>query len=291
MSWVYPQVLTQDHFWDIKGRLRTHGPYGEIETLFAFNPGAYLGPIGGPMPLIRRVGLPALYVNWKDEDWDEQSITQTRVMSAVAGQSEWGEALIARFRQAYADLERDLKPASITHKLRVLGVDSSSSNRAYLRVGVGYDPFKPRAGLRDAREGYYPLTKVTDAERILATDPDLIIQWGERPQDFMNDPRWRGLKAVQERRVYRPPVWWPNPEAILFNPLKVRWLAEVAYPERLKPRVRQLFRDIFMLDFGYQVTDDQIDRELRLEENKNQPGFERFSRDYKTTINRRQNND
>ncbi len=155
MSWVYPQVLNEDHFWDLKGRLRGHGPYVELENAFAFNPGVYLGSMGGPMLVMRSIGLPALYTTrGQSKDWNQDPITETRVMSAVTGQSEWGETLIARFWQAYADLEQDLKPASITHKLSVLGVWSYSSDRAFLRAG-GAD--YPSAGLRDASEGYHAL--------------------------------------------------------------------------------------------------------------------------------------
>jgi hypothetical protein len=37
-----------------------------------------------------------------------------------------------------------------------------------------------------------------------------------------------------------------------------------------------------MSEFGYRLTDDQIDMLLLIDENKGQPGYERFTRNYRS---------
>jgi iron complex transport system substrate-binding protein len=103
----------------------------------------------------------------------------------------------------------------------------------------------------------------------------------ETVAEFMRDPRWRGLKAVQERRVYRMPGTSSADLAIMqYRPLWTRWMAEIGHPERMQPRLRQMLRESFVREFGYRLTDDQIDTLLRIDENKDSVGYERFTRNY-----------
>jgi hypothetical protein len=88
------------------------------------------------------------------------------------------------------------------------------------------------------------------------------------------------LKAVRERRVYwRPsiPEWWAG--GLTFKPILMRWMAELAHPDRLQPRVRQILRDRMVSEFGYRFSDDQIDQQLHVAENADSVGTERFTRD------------
>jgi len=92
------------------------------------------------------------------------------------------------------------------------------------------------------------------------------------------------MKAVQEKRVYRMPGTSSADLAIMqFRPLWTRWMAEIAYPDRMQPRLRQLLRESFMHEFGYRLSDDQIDVLLRVDENKDSVGYERFERNFGTT--------
>ncbi len=108
----------------------------------------------------------------------------------------------------------------------------------------------------------------------------------QSPQEFMRDPRWRGLKAVVDNRVYRMPGD-PNGGGGLaglhFQPTWVRWMAEIAHPDRLQPKLRQLLREHFMTEFGYRLSDDQIDRFLHVDKNANSVGHARFRRDYRAS--------
>jgi iron complex transport system substrate-binding protein len=294
MSKVYPQVLSDDKYWDPDNGDWAQRAKSEVEGLMRYNAGAYLGNGGelGMVPVLRRIGLPAIYLVWNNKDltknWDDVCYSAARVETSLIGHPELGEALIARYKQAFAEIRSELQPETLQHKPRVLMMGASLRDRGYFymkSVKNSYQIYFPSAGILNASQG---LTgERQDAERILAMDPDMIFLTGSRhswwptenPQEFLQDPRWRGLKAVQARRVYRMPGGG-GLGGMIFQPIYDRWMAEMAHPDRMKPRVRQLLRDRFITEFEYHLSDDQIDDILNVEENRGLPGTERFERNY-----------
>jgi hypothetical protein len=95
----------------------------------------------------------------------------------------------------------------------------------------------------------------------------------------MNDPRWRDLQSVKERRVYRM-YGGGGLGGLIYQPLYDRFMAEIAHPDRLQPKLRQLIRDRIWTEFNYRLSDDEIDKMLNVGENKGSLGAERFTRDY-----------
>ena len=87
-----------------------------------------------------------------------------------------------------------------------------------------------------SKEGLHMGLSEMSMERVLAWDPDiLIIDFGE-PEDLYKDPKWKNVKAVRNRQVFKQPVGvfiWDRPtaEAAVLYPL---WLAKIAYPEYFK---------------------------------------------------------
>ncbi len=285
-GWLYPRLLQRNGIWESTPHSpRTRGANAEIEGLMAMEGGAYLGiPSGAAVPLLRRVGMPALYLFPPGRaDEDERFFAQARVETAVIGQPERGEELIADYRRAFADLERELQPGTLTRRTRVLilGASARDWRVLYLRnVRQAHQTWVQRAGLENAAG---ELSRA-DAERILALEPDIIflVERSHDPEttgEFLNDPRWRGLKAVRERRVYRMPGTSSADLAVMFfRPLWTRWMAEVAYPERMAPKMRRLLRDGFAREYGYRLSEKEIDRLLRVDENGDSPGYGRFVR-------------
>jgi iron complex transport system substrate-binding protein len=184
-----------------------------------------------------------------------------------------------------------VKPDTLGKQPRVLLMSSSMEDWSFLyltNVHSSFQLYLPRAAVENASIGN--TGEGIDAERILAMDPDIIILYGSRndpnprasPQEFLCDPRWRGLKAVRERRVYRM-AGGGGLSGLVLQPIDIRWLAEIAHPDRLQPRVRQIMRDRFLTEFNYHLSDDQIDQYLNVEENRGMLGAERFERNGRTT--------
>jgi ABC-type Fe3+-hydroxamate transport system substrate-binding protein len=297
MSWVYPELLKRDSLWNTQLIAKSDSPYTEVERLLAYDPSVYVG-CGGPRELVLRIGLPVYNCGGSDDlrrrrglpdlaakagcgtppdpmqsryprKWNYYSESYlfpgVRTYSALIGSPEAAETRVDAYCQAVADLREELRPSTLTSRPHVLAEGESAG-------------LLPRAGIIDAAME----RKIAgdDAEHLLIMNPDMIFLPQGNPRDFMRDPRWQGLKAVLDRRVYRRPglmEWWAG--GLTFKPIETRWMAEIAHPERLQPKVRQILRDRMISEFGYRFTEDQIDRQLHVAENAASVGTERFSRD------------
>jgi len=299
MSWVYPQVLKNDSLWNDWLFRNMNSPFIEVEGLLAYNPSVYVG-CGGMPAVVLRLGLPVFgcgaspalhrqsglpdlnsrigcgspldpmrsHYPKKAAYYSESYLFPgLRLYSALIGHPELAEPRVDAYCQLVAGLEQELQPSTLTTRPRLQAVGEDAGNF-------------PRAGVIDAEAA----RKIPgdDSERLLIMDPDMIFLTAMKvnPREFMQDPRWQGLKAVRERRVYwRPsiPEWWAG--GLTFKPILMRWIAELAHPDRLQPKVRQLLRDRMMSELGYRFSEDQIDEQLHVAENADSAGTERFKRD------------
>ena len=101
-------------------------------------------------------------------------------------------------------------------------------------------------------------------ESVIAWDPDVIIissKAGIDPDDILNDPQWKDIKAVQDGKVYRVPfgyhVWdRPCAERILGQ----LWLAQKLYPDKFTSiDIRQETRDFFETFFRVNLSEEEVD--------------------------------
>lgn len=80
---------------------------------------------------------------------------------------------------------------------------------------------------------------VVNLERVLSWDPDLILMWYNEkkgPLDIIQDPQWKRIKAVRDRRVHEfPEVFWCDLWTLKFL-YAVKLTAKWVHPE--------LFRDM-----------------------------------------------
>ena len=288
VSAVYPEILTRDSLWDSDLFKNTRGPYVEMESLLTVDAGVFLGygGYGSALAQLRAFSLPALSDWGHQESVEQVDFSTARMDSALIGNPELGEARIAMYRRALADLERELRPSTVSCLPRTLTMGASVRDKAQVSLARWRKYDYALAGLEDATNGWSG--RGDDAERVLAINPDIIFLSGasgsgaEGPYEFMHDPRWSGLKAVASRRVYKifgiDSLGGHN--GLTFSPVEERWMAEIGHPDRLQPEVRQLARDRMFSEFGYRLNDDQIDYLLRNDENASSLGTERFNRNY-----------
>jgi iron complex transport system substrate-binding protein len=127
---------------------------------------------------------------------------------------------------------------------------------------------------------------VLNVENLLILDPDVLLlnpyvldQTDMRVSAIYEDPRFQGLKAVRNRRVYHMPLGASRLEGPVEVPLSMLWLREILNPFNpsnlnLRDKIRETYLDIY----GYEVTESQIDTWLRLEENQDSAYYDRFIR-------------
>lgn len=154
---------------------------------------------------------------------------------------------MARYRREFAELAGEFGPIQPgTVRPRVMGLGAPAEDWSRIFFGRGdesRDNTLAVIGGRDAVAGFQALGRHQDAERVLVIDPDVPILIGGDARAFVQDGRWRGLKAVREHRVYsRNPMFCGYIHDLDNLPASTRWQADILHPERLAPRVRERLR-------------------------------------------------
>jgi len=108
-----------------------------------------------------------------------------------------------------------------------------------------------------AKEGLHSGLAEMSMERVLGWNPDIVVIDTGEPADVYKDPKWKSVKAVQTRRVFKQPVGafvWDRPtvEAGVLYPL---WLAKLAYPERFSDldmikEIKTFYREIMSFELS-----------------------------------------
>ncbi len=120
-------------------------------------------------------------------------------------------------------------------------------------------------GTTGKREGLHTGLGEVSMEQVLGWDPDVLVIDSGTPQAVYADPRWKALRAVKQRRVFRQPsgvfIWdRPTAESAVLYPL---WIACTAYPERFKDinlttEVQRFYREVF----GFRLSQTQARKVL-----------------------------
>lgn len=123
---------------------------------------------------------------------------------------------------------------------------------------------------------------VVDAEQIIEWDPEIIFLSAfdaATPEDVYNDPRFQGLSAVKEKRVYRSPLGvyrWQVPCAE--SPLFWNWVAALAYPGEFEVDLPELTREQTQFLYNYELSDGDIEHILRTDLNGGSANYDAVSK-------------
>jgi len=105
------------------------------------------------------------------------------------------------------------------------------------------------------------------AEQLAAWQPDVAVILGtDAAEVFENDPRWRDLPAVRDKRVLASPTLpfgWvdgpPSPSRLL----ALRWLCHALYPTEFPDDIRPATREFYRLFYAVDLTDAMLDELLQ----------------------------
>jgi iron complex transport system substrate-binding protein len=258
---IYPQVVRNDALWDFPS---------DTETVLAKDEGGvYL--FGGAF--FDEFGLTS--VNWGPAQYgdnDNVIVTMTRMLNRIVGHEDYADILIARYWRVLEDMSEELRLETIAEADRPRTINMVDAGWERVSAESWYDA---RLGLRGGSEGFEALGRESDVERILAMNPDVIILLVGDAAEFLRDPRWRGMDAVRNRRVYSK-VLNNYTFDLDQHPLGLRWITEVAYPDRMRPRLRELVDGHYRESYGYRLSDTELDDILVVEANRNSVHYERF---------------
>lgn len=229
-------------------------------------------------PLLN-AGLTTALVTYGGEDLSRRNIA---MLAAAIGADPRGAALV-EWREAVAGRLAPLREAGRRQRApRVLflsrsaGRFTASGDDSVMAHAIGL------AGGRHAAEGLAG-AKTASAEQLMIWDPDIILLNSAildlTPQAVLDDPILSGTRAARERRVYKVPTGayrWepPNPE----NPFLWLWLAALMNEDGAGIDLRAELRGGLRNLYGFEASDDDIDRVLRLDVNAAARGYGRFAR-------------
>ncbi|WP_454632599.1 ABC transporter substrate-binding protein [Bradyrhizobium cenepequi] len=250
-----------------------------VEAILALRPDAvfqWASTSADAISVLDRTGLPVLGMRVGSY---ENYAEYVRLMGKVAGKEARASELLRRqdevrrrLAAALADLQPSQRPIALyfnraSNLLRVSGKGTFQDFNIQL------------AGGQNAAGATSALSSIT-IEQVLTWNPQVILLGNfdpEMPSDLYNDPRWQGVDAVKNHRVYRMPLGgyrWDPPSHE--SALSWLWLAGLLQPERMREDLRKTMRDWFGFLYNHELTDEEIDGILFVKENAASVGYERY---------------
>ncbi len=252
-----------------------------IETVLELDPDVVVqwGDMGTDVtePL-ENAGFPVVGLEYGTQEDLETWIT---LFSQIAGKPERGEELIAWQQGQIVEMQEKVAGQDAERPRAMM---LSRTGDAYgTTTGTGYDGFQfDLVGADLVSQDFISDSGQVSPEQILAWDPEVIFLSGfdeMTPEDVYADPRLATVKAVADKRVYKTPLGgyrWQVPSAE--SPLMWAWMNHVLYPGQDVSEFRGDVRDGFDNLFAYDISEDELDKVLRFDLNKDSADYDQFAR-------------
>jgi len=238
-----------------------------LEAVAALSPDLALGwatPafIRDRVPQFDRIGLPAVLV---DVDRLESYPATLRFLGRLFGREARGEALAAHIEDLMARLAPVVAAIPPERRARVYYAESPDGLTTQCDSSDRSDVIR-RAGALNAMHCVNPPTSAdnypTSLEALVAIDPDVIVtRFADSAARIAADPRWQGLRAVREGRVYAVPAlpfnWVDRPPSFM-RALGAHWLASRLYPDLYPFDLAEETRRFYRLFFAVDLTDADL---------------------------------
>ena len=182
-----------------------------MENVLTFKPDLVIIPDFHPPEMLqsaRELGLKVyIYKTPSDIKGVKRSIRQ---IAALTGEKEKGEAVIAKMEARIQQVQQRLAGIPASQRKRVIQLRSEG---AFYAPDNSFGDVCRHAGVSDATlELKYPSAMEITQEKVVELNPDIIFvpDWdydgkhnpdGER-RKILNNPSYRGMKAVQQGKVY-----------------------------------------------------------------------------------------
>lgn len=238
------------------------------EVLLALKPDLVLAwaPRSGTLPprveqLLTSSGIPCAYVKL-DSMSDYPAAYE--FLGSLLGRRERAKKLADYFRNELKKLERF--SARIPENKRVsVYFAEEADGLTTVAVRSVHGEAVALAGGRNVHHGQTENSRGKDRisiEQVMAYDPEVIIAQDDSFYGHIyKDPRWAGIRAVRNHRVYLIPDtpfdWMDRPPSFL-RLLGAKWLASVLYPQASGITIASETRSFYQLFFGTSPSDREI---------------------------------
>ena len=249
---------------DLPGPRTTSGQIN-IEELLMSNPQLVIaGNLDGSI-VEKKTKIPVAYTESSMNHGFDLLRSEIRFYASVFQKEARGERYIAYLDKNIAFLQSRTKLIPVDKRKKVFNGYGPSH-----LVTLGGDTFMHEriltAGCLDAatdistsgvKEGLHSGLSEMSMERVLGWNPDILITDSGKPEELYSDPRWKNIRAIRDRQVFKQPVGifiWDRPtaESAILYPL---WLAKTAYPKYFRDvdmvrEVKRFYSEIMSFDLS-----------------------------------------
>jgi iron complex transport system substrate-binding protein len=259
----------------------------DVENIMLLHPDAVISNwtpgIPDPLKAVNTPGVIEVTYLKDNRGREWQWPTIWRVLGHVTNCSERVEWLLQRYGAKHREVLSELNATG--PKRTHLAVMTANAWAVYLATDPGWIGSQLDAvGAHNIAAGEETVRSnlETDPEEILKLNPQTILilcNSGARDclKNAYDNPLYQSIDAVRNRRIYQIPDY-SFPNQFVEEPLFLRWLAEVLYPDKMARKLRTEYRETYQEVYRYALTDDQIDQAVHLKENMRSQGYDRFAR-------------
>jgi iron complex transport system substrate-binding protein len=187
-----------------------------------------------------------------------------RIVGTLLGQEEHGRRLADYVEQTVTEVQSRIASVPTQARPRVYYARGPKGLQTALPGAINVETIEFLGGRNvvSTAETAGGLINVS-LEQVLLWNPDIIVTVDPNFYNAVwHDPRWGGVKAVQEKRVYLSPYlpfgWVDFPPGVN-RVIGLRWLAGVLYPQLFRNDLRQQTAEFFRLFYHKELTPDQLD--------------------------------
>ncbi|WP_051379012.1 ABC transporter substrate-binding protein [Derxia gummosa] len=208
-----------------------------------------------------RAGVPLLFITLDSlADWP----AALELVGRATGREARGKALAAEVRAGLDRVSKALAGLPPSALPRVYYAESADGLATECDQSFHVEPIALAGGYnvhRCAPSSHMGMERVS-LEQVLAWDPEFIVtQEAAFYSAVKTDPRWAGIRAVREGKVYWVPHspfnWGDRPPSVM-RVLGVQWLASLFHPQRVRLDIRAETKRFYRTVLGIELSDADV---------------------------------
>ncbi len=176
-----------------------------------------------------------------------------RMQGKVFGSEKNVESAIARMEEMFSLIRKRVAAVPADQRKKALWISSKPTN---VTGGISiYNDLLAIVGQHNIGMEFKQHSAEVSLEQIAVWNPDVIYIWGRAhysAKDILDNPQWRHIAAIKERRVFKAPRWdtWSPRIA----PLAL-WMAATVYPEQFKDidinkTIDKFYQDVYNIPYS-----------------------------------------
>lgn len=238
------------------------GPSMNPETLLSLKPDlalAWNSPFTDPAMVegaFAKIGLPVVFISLDTlADWPKA----LRFLGKLLGQEGRAKRQAEYIERSLDKVGKAVAAIPEAERLRVYYAESPTGLATDCNLSFHAEAIELAGGYNVYRcqpQSHMGMEAVS-LEQVIAFDPQVIL--AQDPKfacGVFADPRWQGIRAVREGRVYAVPRWphnWIDRPPSLMRALGIQWLANLLYPQRLPLDLHAETRQFYRLFLGVEL--------------------------------------